>query len=121
MHFIDSNLLTVIIMLPLAGALAMLAVPKEKIVLIKNLAFGLSAAVFLISLRLYFGFDASDPAMQFAVNVPWLPDWGINYRLGIDGISLLMLMLTTFLTPLAILASFNYIQEHQNREGISNL
>ena len=113
MQFLNSNLLTVIIMLPLAGALALLAVPKEKTTLIKKLAFGLSAAVFLISLRLYFGFDAGNPAMQFTVDKPWLQDWGVNYRLGVDGISLLMLMLTTFLTPLAILASFNHIREHQ--------
>jgi len=113
MNFIDANILTVIIMLPLAGALALLLVPKGKTALIKNLAFGISAAVFIISLRLYFGFDEANAAMQFAVDKPWLPDWGINYRLGVDGISLLMLMLTTFLTPLAILASFDYIQEHQ--------
>ena len=113
MQFIDSNLLTVIIMLPLAGALALLAVPKERTALIKNLAFAFSAAVFIISLRLYFGFDASSSAMQFTVSKPWLPDWGINYSLGVDGISMLMVMLTSFLTPLAILASFNYIQEHQ--------
>jgi len=113
MQFIDANLLTIIITLPLAGALALLFVPKEKTGLIKNLALGISAAALLFSLRLYFAFDAADAAMQFAVNKPWLPDWGINYRLGVDGISLLMLMLTAFLTPLAILASFNSIQEHQ--------
>jgi len=113
MQFIDSNLLTVVIMLPLAGALALLAVPKERPALIKNLAFGISAAVFIISLRLYFGFDAACSAMQFTISRSWLPDWGINYSLGIDGISLLMVMLTNLLTPLAILASFNYIQEHQ--------
>jgi NADH-quinone oxidoreductase subunit M len=59
--------------------------------------------------------------MQFTINKPWLPDWGITYQLGVDGISLLMLMLTTFLTPLAILASFNYIQERQKAFYISLL
>ncbi|MFA6434611.1 MAG: NADH-quinone oxidoreductase subunit M [Elusimicrobiales bacterium] len=113
MRFLDSNLLTMIIMTPLAGALALTLVPKDRPGLIKNLAFAISAAVFLLSLRLYAGFDAAGPAMQFTVCQPWLPDWGINYRLGVDGISLLLLLLTALLTPLSILASFNYIQEHR--------
>ncbi|HBA59917.1 MAG TPA: Fe-S-binding domain-containing protein [Elusimicrobia bacterium] len=108
-----SNPLSALILLPAAAALALLAVPERNGALLKNLALLASVLVFAVSVRLYLGFDPSLAAMQFQLDRPWLPAYGIHYYLGIDGISLLMILLTTLLTPIAILASFNYIKEAQ--------
>lgn len=110
MEFI-TNPLSLLILLPVAAGLALLAVPAEKDGALKGLALAATLLVFLVSLKLYSGFDPAQAAMQFQFNKPWLPSFGINYFLGIDGISLLMIMLTTLLMPVAVLASFNYIKE----------
>ena len=62
---------------------------------------------FFISLHLYFNFDSTTASMQFVQNIPWINSFGISYHVGIDGISLLLLILTTFLTPICILSSWN--------------
>jgi len=76
----------------------------------KKVAFWWSAAVFVLSLGLWWAFDPASGTMQMETTSPWIPQWGINYSLGIDGISLFMVMLTTFSTSIAILGSFNYIK-----------
>ena len=79
----------------------------------KNLAFWWSIGVFVLSLGLWWAFDPTSGAMQMETTAPWIPAWGVNYSLGIDGISLFMVLLTTFSTSIAILGSFNYIQTKQ--------
>jgi NADH-quinone oxidoreductase subunit M len=106
-----TNPLSLLILLPAAAGLALLAVPPEKDGALKGLALAAALLTFLVSLKLYFNFDPAQTAMQFQVNKPWLPSFGINYFLGIDGISLLMIMLTTLLMPVSVLASFGYIKE----------
>jgi len=59
-----------------------------------------------ISLPLFFNFDEKNPGMQFMEKATWFPEWGISYFLGIDGISLLLVLLTTVLTVLCILSSW---------------
>ncbi|MBI4350590.1 MAG: NADH-quinone oxidoreductase subunit M [Elusimicrobia bacterium] len=110
MDFI-TNPLSLLILLPAAAGLALLAVPPEKEEALKGLALAATLLTFLVSLKLYAGFDPAQAAMQFPLNKLWLPSFGINYFLGIDGISLLLIMLTTLLMPVAVLASFNYIKE----------
>ena len=110
MEFI-TNPLSLLILLPVAAGLALLAVPAEKDGALKGLALAATLLIFLVSLKLYTGFDPAQAAMQFQFNKSWLPSFGISYFLGIDGISLLMIMLTTLLMPVAVLASFNYIKE----------
>jgi NADH-quinone oxidoreductase subunit M len=68
---------------------------------------------FAISVPLWWAFDPGTTAMQFEQLRPWIPAWGISYRIGIDGISLFMVLLTTFTMPLAVLGSFNYIKERE--------
>ena len=72
---------------------------------VKILALVATTATFLISLFVYFGFDASDTGFQFVENQTWL--LGLNYRLGVDGISVLFVMLTTILMPITVLACWN--------------
>jgi NADH-quinone oxidoreductase subunit M len=79
----------------------------------KHVALWLSVAVFVLSLGLWWAFDPTSGAMQMESSRPWIASWGVSYALGLDGISLFMVLLTTFTTPLAILGSFNYIKKRE--------
>lgn len=103
-------LLTVITFLPILGVLFLLLTPKEMTRAIRNVALACSTLTFLFSLILILQFDRSTSKMQFELAVPWIQSFGIHYHVGIDGISLLLILLTTFLTPLAILCSWQSIQ-----------
>ncbi len=79
----------------------------------KHVAFWLSLVVFVLSLGLWWAFEPGRGSMQLETSTPWIPGWGVSYSLGVDGISLFMVLLTTFTTPLAILGSFNYIKKRE--------
>jgi NADH-quinone oxidoreductase subunit M len=111
MNQLDFPILSLITFLPLAGALGILLIPRENVRAIKTCAFAVSAADFAISLALYFTFQADSAQMQFVENVPWIPSLGVSYHLGVDGISLLLVLLTTLLSAVAILSSWTAITE----------
>jgi NADH-quinone oxidoreductase subunit M len=96
--------------LPLVGMAVVMLGPAGRA---KEVAFGAALIEFVVSVPLWFAFDAGSAAFQFSAAVPWIESWGIYYRVGIDGISVLLVLLTTFLMPLAILGSFKYIQERE--------
>ncbi|MCC6443930.1 MAG: NADH-quinone oxidoreductase subunit M [Armatimonadetes bacterium] len=102
----DIDYISWITFLPLAGALVILLMPRRAEEDVRWTALGISFAVFILSLPLYFRFDTAESGMQFQKDLLWIPDFNIRYHVGIDGISLLLVMLTTFLTPLAIWASW---------------
>ena len=77
---------------------------------IKMIAIATSAATLAMSLFVLFRFDASNPALQLIDRVDWIPSWGISYFLGIDGLSILMVLLTTFISLLAIIGSWSAIE-----------
>ncbi|QPJ65712.1 MAG: NADH-quinone oxidoreductase subunit M [Candidatus Nitrohelix vancouverensis] len=99
-------LLTFLTFLPIFGALILAFLPKENENLIKQTAVAVAAADFLLSLQLYAGFDLSSHEMQFEYVASWIPTFGVNYHVGIDGISLLLYIMTTFLTLISIIASW---------------
>ncbi len=103
-------ILSLITFLPLAGALFFIFLPKEQKNLFRIFALMVSLLTFLASLILYFRFDPTTAEPQFVETAHWI-GYGINYHLGIDGISLLLVLLTTFLFPIAILSSWKYIQD----------
>jgi NADH-quinone oxidoreductase subunit M len=103
-------ILSLLLLLPTAGAVLCFAVSEDRA---KHVAFGTSALVFAASLPLFWTFQSGTAAIQNYVSVPWIEAWGIGYTIGIDGISLLMVLLTTLITPLAVLGSFAYIQSKQ--------
>ncbi len=105
----DLPILSVVTFLPLAGALLLLGVPRQRERVLKHLAFGASLLTFLASLALYRDFQADIPSFQFVERAGWVPSLGIQYLVGVDGISLLLVLLTTFLTAIAILASYTAI------------
>ena len=110
----DSWILSIVTFLPLVGLLFILLIPKDNHVSIRHSALFFSLMTFLASLCLLFRFDSVASGMQFEVNVPWVEQFGIGYHLGIDGISLLLIILTTFLTAISILSAFKAV-EHSVR------
>jgi NADH-quinone oxidoreductase subunit M len=106
----DRWILHALIVLPLVGAVPVALAPAARA---RHIALGVTLLELLLSLGLWWSFDASATAMQFGVAVPWLPEWGITYQLGLDGISLFMVLLTTGIMPLAVLSSYHYITQRE--------
>jgi NADH-quinone oxidoreductase subunit M len=98
-------LLSTIIFLPSLGAILAFLITSEE--LVKRMALLTSTLTFLMSLIPFFMFDPSTADMQFFERYDWVPVLGISYEVGVDGISLLLIVLTTFLMPLTLLSSWN--------------
>jgi NADH-quinone oxidoreductase subunit M len=98
--------ISLLLLLPLIGALVLLLVPRQQRQTLLILALLSSIAAFIWSLRLFQAFDPAAGEMQFVERIPWMPAFGIGYIVGVDGISLFLVLLTTFLMPLAIVASW---------------
>jgi NADH-quinone oxidoreductase subunit M len=103
-------ILTSLVLLPILGSVVVLVVGKGRDRLVRPLALGVSLVVFFASLLLWARFDASASAYQFVERHTWLPDFGISYHVGVDGISLWLVILTTFLTPIALLCSWQSVE-----------
>ena len=107
MNVITANILTIVTFMPAAGAVVLLFYRNEHIRSIRAFALIITLLTFVFSLHLIAHFDSSNPDFQFTVNVPWMPSYGIHYALGIDGISVFLILLTTLLSPLAVLSSWS--------------
>jgi len=103
------DLLSAIIFFPLAGAFLLLLVPSKAHDTIKGVALIVAVITMLLSFWVWAEFDEVASGMQLEVNIPWITSFGITYHLGIDGISLLLIVLTTILTVLCILASWRSV------------
>jgi NADH-quinone oxidoreductase subunit M len=99
-------LLDVVIFFPLVGAVAVGFIPRERVEWLRMGALAVTAITFLLSLGVLFNFDAGEAGFQLGSELEWIPEWGVGYTTGIDGISLWMVLLTTFLMPLGVLASW---------------
>jgi NADH-quinone oxidoreductase subunit M len=106
------GILSLVTFLPVAGAVLLLGLDRRKDLLIKNMAFAVSLATLLVSLVVYLRFDPAQAGMQFVEQTLWIGWIGAEYHLGVDGISLLLVLLTTFLTAVAILSSYGAVTEH---------
>jgi NADH-quinone oxidoreductase subunit M len=101
-------LLSAVVWLPTLGALALLLLDGRDERRLRQVALAVSTVTFLVSLLLWVGFRAG-PEMQFVERRVWIPAAGISYHLGVDGISVLLVLLTTFLTPLCLLAAWTQV------------
>ncbi|MBI4423214.1 MAG: NADH-quinone oxidoreductase subunit M, partial [Elusimicrobia bacterium] len=103
------NILSWTIFTPLAGAIAILFVPKENRRAIQGIGLGAAAVSFLVSLRLLAGFDTADTAvgMQFVEQWDWISSFHVQYYLGVDGLSVPLVLLTTLLTLVSLIFSLN--------------
>ncbi len=105
-------LLSLVIFLPLLGALGILAIRGDEASVARNAkwtALAVSLAVFVLSLSLWLGFDNNHSGFQFSESYLWLPNYDIGYTVGLDGISVFFVLLSTLLVPLCILASWHSI------------
>jgi NADH-quinone oxidoreductase subunit M len=105
-------LLSLITWLPLVGGAVIMSIRGEEAVVAANArwtALWTSLIVFALSLILWVKFDQSDSGFQFVEKAVWLPQWGISYHMGVDGIAVLFVLLSTALTPICILASWESI------------
>jgi NADH-quinone oxidoreductase subunit M len=105
------HLLTYLLFLPLLGAAAVLLF-RRNLDAARWIGLMTSIAVFALSLPLFFGYDDGNPAMQFVEKVTWISALNVSYHVGIDGISMLLVILTTFLTPIVLISSWTSIQKH---------
>jgi NADH-quinone oxidoreductase subunit M len=106
-------LLTLSWLVPIAGALLLLFIANadgRRDGLIRWLTLGISLVVFAVTVALWVWFDAGSASFQFVERRAWIPAFGIDYYLGVDGISLLLVVLTGFLTPIALLSSWGSIE-----------
>jgi NADH-quinone oxidoreductase subunit M len=113
MEFINQWILTVLIALPLVGGLALFLLPRENVGLARLVALGVSIVEFVLSLHLIAHFVPSYAVFQFGQVLDWLPkSTGVQYVVGVDGLSLILVILTTALCPLVILSSWSSIEKN---------
>jgi len=108
---IDFPLLSLLIWLPVAGGVALLAMDALGNTACRQTALGVSIVTFVLSTMLYTYFDVTTAAMQFQEMTPWIGAINANYHLGVDGISMPLIILTTFTTVLVVLAGWQVIRE----------
>lgn len=108
-------MLSLTVFFPLAGVIALFLVRSERIGLVKWTGLVTSLVTFLFSVVLFFRFDPELAGFQFSESAVWIESLNIGYKIGIDGISLLLIVLTTFLTPIALLGTWNSVT-HRLRE-----
>ncbi|MGC8654324.1 MAG: complex I subunit 4 family protein, partial [Candidatus Kryptoniota bacterium] len=106
---ISAHLLTLLIFTPLAGAVLLLFFRNETVV--KSTAILFSAIDTFLAIYAYISFSTTGNQFQFVEKIPWITSLDISYHLGIDGISLLLVSLTTLLTLISLVASWNSIQK----------
>jgi proton-translocating NADH-quinone oxidoreductase chain M len=109
---LTSSLLNILIFLPLAGAIAILLTKSTEVDTIRRLGLGHSLITFLFSTFLWIFFDRSTAKFQFVEEFLWIPSSNINFFIGVDGISLFFVILTTLLVPLCILGSWKSVSHH---------
>ena len=116
-----TNILSVIIWLPIAVAVLLAFIPKGAVSAIKAIGLFTSLVTFILSLTILQQFQEGVAGFQLVESRAWIPQWGIRYALGIDGISLWLVLLTTLLTPVVLLSSWNAIHKHPKEYVISFL
>ncbi len=117
-------ILSLVTFLPLVGALFILTIRGEEAVVARNarnVALWTSTITFLLSLLLWINFDATSADFQFVEKADWMPGFGISYHMGIDGISLFFVLLSTFLTPICVLSSWEAVTSRVKEYMISFL
>ncbi|MFK7857232.1 MAG: NADH-quinone oxidoreductase subunit M [Granulosicoccus sp.] len=101
-------ILSLTIWLPIVAGILIIATGNSSA---RKFAMGASILTFLVSLPLYFGFDTTTPTMQFTESVAWLPSFDINYALGVDGISMPLIVLTTMINVIVVISAWEVIKD----------
>jgi NADH:ubiquinone oxidoreductase subunit 4 (subunit M) len=107
---LNTNILIILITLPLLGSIILFFIPKENLLTIKIFGLNISLITFVLSLYLWLKFDNLSTNFQFIYHINWLSSYNLNFNIGIDGISLFFVILTTFLIPICILTGWDSIK-----------
>ena len=110
-RILAEHLLSVLVFLPTAGAILLLLIPRGAPGVARVAALAVATVECLISLPLWWRFDVAQTGFQFRESSSWIPPLGISYLVGIDGISLLLILLTTILTPVSLLFSLTHVEK----------
>lgn len=121
MNFLESHWLSIVTFLPLIGALILLSFGKGQAPGARGFALLISISNFLLSLGLWRNFDTRNADLQFVERAQWIPSLGAQYLIGIDGLSLFLVLLTTFLVPLIILSTYSAIGDRVREYLVSFL
>ncbi len=111
MSWLLEHILTLLIFLPLVGAAVIALVGRQRHGAIRVIALTTSVVNFLLAVTAFWKFDQTAEGMQFAEQIPWIKVPPVSYHLGVDGLSLLLILLTAFLTPLGVLVSWTSISQ----------
>ena len=111
----DSGLLSLLVWLPIVGGLVVLALGESRVALGRGVALGTSLVALALSVPLYQGFDTSTASFQFVEQLPWIPAFNATYHLGVDGISLPLILLTTFITVPILIAAWTVIEQRASQ------
>jgi NADH-quinone oxidoreductase subunit M len=114
-------LLTLVTFVPLVGAILVLLLPRRQEHVTKLATLATTLVTFAISLPVYFRFDAASADYQFVEQRAWIPSLGVTYHVGVDGISVLLVLLTTFLMPLVLLSSWTSVESRWKEFAITML
>jgi len=101
------NALNTMMLLPILGTLLIAVIPTEQTLRIKQAAFATTLLVAITGVLTWFNFDSSNTAFQFVQSTGWIPSFGINYAVGVDGLSLVLILMSVLLTPVVVLAGWN--------------
>ena len=107
----ESLLLNLVLWLPIVGIGLLLLVPSTNDRLARWLTVGVMTAQLALTTVLYLGFDNSAAGLQFSTSIPWIPQWGVSYLIGLDGFNILLVALAAFLGPLVVLGAFLNIEK----------
>jgi NADH-quinone oxidoreductase subunit M len=101
------NSLNTMMLLPILGTLLIAVIPTEQTLRIKQAALGTTLLVAITGVLTWFNFDSSNTDFQFVQSAEWIPSFGINYAVGVDGLSLVLILMSVLLTPVVVLAGWN--------------
>ncbi|HEY2816224.1 MAG TPA: NADH-quinone oxidoreductase subunit M [Casimicrobiaceae bacterium] len=107
----DIGLLNLLLFLPLIGIALLVVVSPRDEDRMRRLSLGVMIVQLLLAAYLYARFDGATPGLQFETRVPWIAGWGVYYQIGLDGMNLLLVLLTAFLGPLVVAGSFTAIKK----------
>ena len=107
--------MSLLVWLPIVGGLVVLALGESRVALGRGVALGTSLVALALSVPLYQGFDTSTASFQFVEQLPWIPAFNATYHLGVDGISLPLILLTTFITVPILIAAWTVIEQRASQ------
>jgi len=107
----ESTWLNVLLWLPALGMVAVTLLPRGRDSLVRSVTFGCMVLQFFIAAFLYQRFDGTVAGLQFGTDVPWIRDWGVGYRIGLDGLNVLLVSLTAFLGPLIVAGAWSAVHK----------